>query len=442
MSIWEMSLSGAFVIMAILLLRRFFLHKIPKVTFIALWGIALLRLLIPVSVGSSVSIYRVIYWLQGLFLGYEMGGLTGIASNIGVTDVTKTSTMSNVFETSTIAKVFFQSSFLLVVLWFIGMLGMSLFFMITHFRNVKEYKMALPMEDEKMNSFIREYPVRGKVKIRQSDQVETAFTYGVFHPIIIFPKRAEWKEEDTLNFVLLHELTHIKYRDTLKKLLLTITLCVHWFNPFVWLMYRMANKDIELCCDEAVVRSLGEEKKSAYAMALITLEETRSHFSPFVSRFSKGAMEERITSIMKLKKSSFLGVVAALVFLISTPIVFATSPFQQVSDTIDEDAPYSIYEPYGMTYNAFTDKFYYKGKVVRFFYDDVAKLGFTNYYAGTIDLEPQYNNKKELEGLIPSTKEEYDARTIRHLSIINDESIGAIDSSVTPDEEMLKTTQQ
>lgn len=101
-----------------------------------------------------------------------------------------------------------------------------------------------------------------------------------------------------------HELVHIRHFDAAAKLFLTAALCVHWYNPLVWAMYVLANRDIELACDEAVVRSFGGDVKSAYARTLIGMEEKKTGLIPLCNNFSKNAIEERVTAIMKMKKKT------------------------------------------------------------------------------------------------------------------------------------------
>ena len=94
-------------------------------------------------------------------------------------------------------------------------------------------------------------------------------------------------------------------------------------------MYILANRDIELSCDEAVVRLFGENTKAAYARTLISMEETRSGFAPLCSNFSKNAIEERITAIMKYKKTSIFSLVLALSLIFGATTAFATSAQQE-----------------------------------------------------------------------------------------------------------------
>ena len=129
-----------------------------------------------------------------------------------------------------------------------------------------------------------------------------------------------------LNYVLTHEICHIKRRDALWKMLLVSALCVHWFNPLVWVMYILANRDIELSCDETVVRTHGVNTKSVYALTLLHLAETKSSkVLNLCANFCKNVVEERIVSIMTTKKISFSAVFAAFAIISGITMVFTTA---------------------------------------------------------------------------------------------------------------------
>ncbi|MFR7742749.1 MAG: M56 family metallopeptidase [Acutalibacteraceae bacterium] len=112
-----------------------------------------------------------------------------------------------------------------------------------------------------------------------------------------------------------HEFVHIQRFDVLSKLLLIAAVCVHWFNPLVWVMYVLANRDLELSCDETVLRRFGGDVRAAYARVLIRMEAARGGFAPLCNHFGKNAIEERITAIMKTKRITIvsLGLAALLV---------------------------------------------------------------------------------------------------------------------------------
>ena len=144
-------------------------------------------------------------------------------------------------------------------------------------------------------------------------------------PVILLPKETDWNDSRQLSYVLLHEQIHIRRLDSLRKLVMTAALCIHWFNPFVWLMYILFNRDMELVCDEAVVHACGRRSRSAYARTLISMEERKSPALPLCNSFSRSAVKERVTAVMKTKKMTlWLGIVC-VVILAAVVVFLATS---------------------------------------------------------------------------------------------------------------------
>ncbi len=329
MGILKISLSATVLILAIVIIRALLLHKLPKKTFLALWGIALYRLLIPFSIPSRLSIYTVADMVNNRYIAVNTAVTVMPSINIGAAVGTTNTALAEAASIS-ISPI--------VVIWLIGLIACALFFVGTHLRCRREYKTAIPIDNKLVKDWQLEYPTKRNVQIRHSDKIAAPLTYGVFLPVILLPKTTDWTDEKKLLYILTHELVHIRRFDTLKKWLLATALCVHWFNPFVWVMYVLANRDIELSCDEAVVQTFGDTMKSAYALTLIGMEEKKSKLTPLVNNFSKNAIEERINSIMKLKKTSLMGISLALMLVIGTATIFATSASASKSDSVPEDS--------------------------------------------------------------------------------------------------------
>lgn len=315
MDIIQMSLSASILITAIMVIRALTLHKLPKKTFLVLWGVATFRLLLPFSIPSRFSIYTGLTMLKGLFVKKD-----SILLSIEAITIPKTESLVDIGEfipnptpISTIE-----------IIWTAGMWVCILFFITSYITCIRKFKTSLPVSNGFIARWMHENPLRRPVQIRQSDLISAPLTYGIFRPVVLLPKNADWNNE-TLKYVLSHEYTHIRHFDALTKLVLTAALCIHWFNPLVWMMYLLANRDIELFCDETVVRSLGINTKSNYALTLIGLEEKKGGITPLVSNFSKNTIEERIVSIMKIRKTSLLGTALALVLVAGTTAVFATN---------------------------------------------------------------------------------------------------------------------
>ncbi|WP_256761815.1 M56 family metallopeptidase [Cohnella sp. WQ 127256] len=342
MSLLEMSLSASIFILAVVFFRSLLIHKMPKMTFMFLWGLALFQLLVPVSVHSQFSIFTAVNYLGKMFTVQEVIPVADSSPLVnGGTVIIPPLTDHLILPTLPLQTASPISP--IVWLWLIGFMLCALFFIIPHLRGRKNYKMSLPIKSDFIREWQKSIPLWRKVQIRQSDIITTPLTYGIFQPVILLPKNIDYTDEKQLEFILTHEFTHIKRFDTLKKWLLAASVCIHWFNPFVWVMYVLANRDIELSCDETVIWTFGESMKPAYAMALVRLEEKKSGLSPFASNFSKNSIEERIISIMKAKNTTITTILLAVAIVVGTVTVFATSALDNTEAASGFDNP--IAEP-------------------------------------------------------------------------------------------------
>ena len=317
MSLLQMSIAGAVMILAIVVIRALAVNRLPKKTFLAIWGVVLLRLFIPFSLPSVVSIYSLMGWQRtsaGITENGTGGEFAGLFLGNEATRITQESASALPLGIS-----------IWKIIWIAGMLICALVFFTAYIRCFREFQMSLPVDNDMSQSWLKEHKLRRTISIRQSDRISSPLTFGVLHPVILMPKKTDWENEDELKYVLEHEFVHIKRFDILSKLALIAAVCLHWFNPFVWIMYVLANRDIELCCDETVVCRFGRETRASYARVLISMEETKSGFVPLCSHFSKNAIEERITAIMKTKKTTIISLVVALVLVVGIVAIFATS---------------------------------------------------------------------------------------------------------------------
>ena len=314
MSLLQMSAAGAVMILAIAVIRALTINRVPKKTFLALWCAALMRLLIPFSIPSGASIYSL---LEGKISPDTAGAPAAVFS------VLPSGHAAAALPQSSPAPTWPVSAW--SVVWAAGMLLCTAFFAVAYLRCYREFRMSLPVDNAFAGRWLCEHPMRRIISIRQSDRIASPLTFGVLRPVILMPKKTDWADEKALQYILEHELVHIRRFDTISKLLLIAAVCVHWFNPFAWVMYILANRDLELSCDETVVRRFGGGARAAYAGVLISMEETWSGFTPLCNHFSKSAIEERITAIMKTKKITVISLLLAVVIVAGTVTVFATS---------------------------------------------------------------------------------------------------------------------
>ena len=419
-SLLSMSLAGTVIILVIIMIRAAALHRLPKATFTALWGIVMLRLLIPASIPGTYSIYSYAeqfmpatvssylstilkaasdkhqqvpdsssaqresdfssiqqkpdsfsaLWEPGFssiqqkpdsFSALQMNPFVQQQSNFSSAlqmnpFVQQQSNLSPAQQTDSpsiqvqnSAQQTYPSAVktqnsqqqttaagqtpdrgrkdppIRQILWLVGMIGCTLFFTVTYIRSLRIFSMSLPIDNRYTRTWLETHISKRPISIRQSGFIAAPLTYGMLHPVILMPKGIDWDNTEQLQYIFAHEYVHIRRFDILYKLLLMVSCCIHWFNPFVWVMYLLANHDLELSCDEAVVQHFGEMSRSAYACALIRMEETKSGFAPLCSRFSKNTAEERITAIMKTKKNTIYKTATACILFTSVIFVSAIS---------------------------------------------------------------------------------------------------------------------
>ena len=317
MNLLQMSFSGAAFITAVVLIRAVAIHKLPKKTFLVLWELVILRLLIPFSIPSMFSIYTLVTHSISSTTLPEVGTNYNIPTMQGLFVTTQGAVQSPADISPSVSMWF--------LVWCAGIILTTLFFVISYLRCLTEFRTALPVHNHYIEKWLAERPLKRPILVRQSDRISSPLTYGIFRPVILIPKKMDWNNEKQLQYVLSHEYVHIYRYDTVTKLIATLALCIHWFNPFVWVMYLLFNRDIELACDESVIRQFGEKSKSAYSLMLINMEAAKSGLLPFCNNFSKNAIEERITAVMKIKKTSLLAICIAAILIIGVTTAFATS---------------------------------------------------------------------------------------------------------------------
>ncbi len=325
MSVLEMTLTGGVMALVITGLRAILLNKLPKRTFVFLWEIAMLRLVLPISIPAVTSVYSLFSLLSNSVT---------TAQTVPETTVTNIPMISNgvTQEDLQAAESYLQENVqagasipICAIVWLAGTAIMSAGFAAGYVIVYRRYRCAAIVKGGYAEEWLSEQKIRRNVRIRCSEQAVSPLTYGILRPTILLPESLENKRSDQLTYILMHEMTHIRRFDMLRKIAAAAVLCIHWFNPAVWVLFGLYNRDIELACDEAVVRKMKGDCRSAYAMALIGMEERRRGFSSLYSHFSKNAIEERIVAIMKTKKTGVISTVAALALTLGVICGFTTS---------------------------------------------------------------------------------------------------------------------
>lgn len=222
MSLLERSFSGAVFAAAVLIIRAAVIHVLPKKTFPVLWEAVLLRLLVPFAVPSALSIYTLVG--RGMRMPPSVEAETDSAVN------TISQEYFSILYSAGRASTESQTFSVWPIVWCVGMAGFALFFSAVYLRCRMEFRTAL------------------------------------------MPKQTDWGNVEQLRYIFAHEYVHIRRLDVFRKLTATFVLCIHWFNPLVWAMYIFFNRDMELVCDESVVKQFGEKARAGYSLMLIDRE--------------------------------------------------------------------------------------------------------------------------------------------------------------------------
>lgn len=286
------------------LIRAVFIHKLPKKAFVLMWEIVILRLLLPVKIPSVMSFFT---FTEKIFP-------QKIASeNIGISDFA-------VYENNFLNSVSTQNSFSFWgIIWLCGTVISALIFIVLYLIGFRKFRFATRV-DAALPEKIR---LRHKVEIRVCEGISSPLTYGIFKPVILLPKSFDLINSKQTEFVLTHEFVHIKRFDFLRKIAVITAVCAHWFNPFVWVMFVLFNRDIELACDDETIKIIGRENRKDYAMTMIELLDDKT--SVLYNYFCKNAVEERILSILNNNKKGVFSCVFASILSLFVTAVFATS---------------------------------------------------------------------------------------------------------------------
>lgn len=344
MSILQMSITGGLLIVGIMIFRTLFVNHLPKKIMLCLWAVALLRLLLPLSFTADIpgigtwtdlsELDRLIYGIQpdetDTFKSKEE-----INTEIKKGGESRTETMSpeNIAEEKQVQSIQeISESEAYRRIWLAGICITAIFFMKLYLRDRRLLKEAIPLPEElqgRIGTLLNNREAlkgkKRKLQMKLSDRLGTPLVYGIVRPVMVLPKAMLRVEKERMTLIVNHELVHIRHRDNLWKLIMLLTVCLHWFNPFVWMMYVIFNRDMELACDEAVIRLQGTGSRKEYALALLALAEQKNiRFSTGMA-FGKNAVKERIEAIMKYRKLTIAGIVVATAVITASLTVFITS---------------------------------------------------------------------------------------------------------------------
>ena len=307
LKIINMSISASWLVLAVLILR-FVLKKAPKWINVLLWGIVAIRLICPFSFESPLSL---IPSAETIPLNIGMDSTPTINSGISAINnaVNPIISQSNTPMAGASVNLLQITIGIYEYIWIFGMIALALYTAISYWRLRRKVDTA----------------VRYKDNIFQSENVSFPFVLGIIKPRIYLPFKMNGQY---LEYVVAHEQAHICRKDHLWKPLGFLLLMIHWFNPLMWLAYVLLCRDIELACDEKVIKELGNEQRGDYTQALVACSVNRRMIAACPLTFGEVGVKERVKSVMNYKKPALWVIIIAVIVCVGVAVCFLTNPKQ------------------------------------------------------------------------------------------------------------------
>jgi len=306
----NMSIAACFVIVALLLIRQ--IRPLPRRVVYPLWALAFFRLVVPLTLPTSISLFNFTGGLVKRLVTVE----TIVQGTVAVPMPDYLASMNFVgaaveylpieYKTESLRQVFTTAS----VMWAIVAVAMLLTALILFSLTRKELKKAVRIEDG----------------LYHSDMLLSPVLVGLFRPKVILPATLDPNSAEG-KMVLAHENIHRRRRDNLWRLLGIGVACLHWFNPLVWVMLKAFFADMEQSCDEAVIRKFSTQERKAYAETLLCFAEDKRLL--VANAFGRSGVKLRIMNVLNYRKLTMIGAVASALFLLAVVVVLITNPHLQ-----------------------------------------------------------------------------------------------------------------
>ena len=301
---------GSAMVLLVLVLRLLLKKYLPRGIFPALWCAAAVRLLLPITIPTHLSVWNLLHTPA-------TAQANGVISDV-LTPFPSLATNSITEPAADAAGI---RPMLLV--WLVCAILFAAYFVIGYACMVRRFRGTRLAPQPSVDTLLDRFRFSRDPHICVSNSRRAPLTFGVFRPTVLLPEDLPVGDAQ-FQLVLAHELAHIRRKDCLRKLLLTVCLCLYWWNPLVWMMVWLANRDMELACDEAVLRALGPDCKKAYALTLLDMAQRNPKSAPLCSGFAKSSAEERIRAILSFKRiPAWVGICVSVLFVL-TASVFTT----------------------------------------------------------------------------------------------------------------------
>lgn len=364
MKVVNLSITGSWLILAVFLVR-YLLKKAPKWTVLLLWALVAVRLILPFSfesafslvpknetiVPSVVNVTRIITAQKPVIdASVQKPAIDNIVEKPPIDNIVEKPAIDAVVEkppidaavipANDVVRPVIEQRFTpdpvsaaattpeqsvisyLAVLWVIGIVVMLAYAIISYLRLKKSVEPSIEIRD----------------RILASDDVKSPFILGMLRPRIYVPSSMSGQ---TLEYVISHEMAHVKRGDHWWKPFGYLLLSVYWFNPLCWLAYLLLCRDIEMACDEKVVRGMDNKSKAAYSEALLSCSMPRRAITACPLAFGEVCVKERVKSVFNYKKPAFWIIIAAIIACIVVAVCFLSTPKSSPTPSTSESSPES-----------------------------------------------------------------------------------------------------
>ncbi|WP_238904341.1 M56 family metallopeptidase [Clostridium sp. YIM B02506] len=311
----NMSITGTYVALVVILVRVL-LKKSPKIFSYILWIPVFFRLIVPFSINSILSFMPKI----NTPISYQVGNSNNLSSNSNIAELVESNILPNQSNNDLTNMDNIMKT--LAVIWIVGFVIFLSKSLLDYIRLKNKLKFATLIEEN----------------IYETDSIESPFVFGVLKPRIYMPVNIKQSE---FEYMLNHEKVHVKRKDYIIKLFAFFIVMLHWFNPVVWMCYYLMEKDMEMSCDESVIKNYSVEDKKTYSNILLSYSVRKSSLTtPFA--FGESSVKARIKNILVNRKRTFLGILITSIIVIAVIIGLVTNSYTR--SFIKEDVTETLYK--------------------------------------------------------------------------------------------------
>ena len=287
-NVLDMSITASYVAIAVIVIR-FIIKKAPKSFSFAIWIPVLFRLVCPISFISNLSVFNFINRdsfrkIEGVSQSITVNNTISNIRSGQVSDNIAGNTVTNIANNTTLSQGIGNNFMYLVsILWMIGIQILIVYFIVSYIKTYSRIKTATLYNEN----------------VYESDQIDTAFVFGLIKPKIYIPVNLTESEKI---YIIEHEKVHIKRKDYVTKIIAFLILIIHWFNPIMWISFILMTRDMEMSCDERVMKNLGEDIKTNYSYSLLNLAVNKGNTFNIPLSFSENNIKSRIENVLNYKK--------------------------------------------------------------------------------------------------------------------------------------------